>query len=324
MRTIRFGRTEARVPVVSMGTWSHGGPNTAGERSVGWSGHDDDLAKAALRRSWELGITHWDTADVYGDGHAESLIGEMWSDVPRADVFLATKTGYDPGPFEHPYHPEQARRQIEGSLRRLRVETIDVYYLHHCDFGPGDRYLDDALAVVHEARDAGKIRFVGLSDWDPVKLRRLAERVDPDVVQPHRNVSQDRWASSGLQAWAEDRDAGVAFFSPIRHGLLLGKYDRPTEFPEGDFRANDPAFRDADALGRLREHRARLAERFADRPEPVLEGLLGALLEDAPTACVLLGQRNPRQVESAARVAAEPVSPEDAAWVRDLYRDIPG
>src|SRR5512140_950748 len=91
MRMLRFGRTNVEVPAVSVGTWGHGGPRVARETSVGWSGNDDAAASAALARAFDAGLTHWDTADVYGDGHAERLIGAMWTAVPREKIFLATK-----------------------------------------------------------------------------------------------------------------------------------------------------------------------------------------------------------------------------------------
>jgi aryl-alcohol dehydrogenase-like predicted oxidoreductase len=321
MRTTRFGRTGVRVPVVSLGTWSHGGTNQVGDRSVGWSGHDDAQAAAALRAAHQAGITHWDTADVYGDGRAEALIGQAWGDVPRDEVFLATKVGWDPGPHGHYYHPEQVRARLERSLRLLRTEVIDLYYLHHCDFGPDDAHLEPALALLRRFRAEGKIRWIGLSDWDCGKIMRVIARVDPDAVQPYRNVVDDEWESSGLRAWVAEHDLGVAFFSPIQHGLLLGKYSAPVEWPEGDFRRNVEGFRDAELLAALRERRDRLAARFARLPQPVLNPLLGALLEDAPTACTLLGMRSPEQVRSAA-AAGEPLDPADAAWVRALYREL--
>ena len=98
MRVLRFGRTNAVVSAIALGTWGHGGPNTNEGVSVGWSGHDDTEAKQAIVTAFKSGITHWDTADAYGDGHAEKLIGEMWSDVPRREIFLASKVGWIKGP----------------------------------------------------------------------------------------------------------------------------------------------------------------------------------------------------------------------------------
>ena len=96
MRRIRLGRTDTEVSSISVGTWGHGGARSVGGRPVGWSGHDDRQAAAALRRAYELGLNHWDTADVYGNGQAESLIGALWGDIPRDDIFLASKVGMGP------------------------------------------------------------------------------------------------------------------------------------------------------------------------------------------------------------------------------------
>lgn len=304
--------------MVGLGTWGHGGENTNDGRSVGWSGHDDDEAKTAMRVAFEGGIDHWDTADVYGDGRAEALIGSMWNEIDRDRIFLATKVGWDRGTHDHFYAPSLMRERLDRSLRLLRTDHVDLYYLHHCDFGPGDQHLEGALEVLAEARQAGKIRFTGLSDWDPAKVTRLIDVVDPDVVQPYRNVVDDAWETSGLRHAVGRKNLGVAFFSPIKHGLLLGKYERPVEFPEGDFRRNVEEFGDPSFIARMQDARKKMEARFEGVAEPVLHGLIGALVEDAPTASVLLGQRNERQARAATRIG-DALTAEDAAWVRELY-----
>ncbi|HEX2061041.1 MAG TPA: aldo/keto reductase [Thermoanaerobaculia bacterium] len=320
MRKIRLGRTHVRVPAVSLGTWGHGGPrvNETGD-SVGWSGHDDAQAREALIAAHRAGITHWDTADAYGDGHAEELIGQVWNEVPRSEIFLATKFGYVYGPANHPYDPKFMREQAERSLRNMRTDVIDLHYFHHCNFGPNDEYFDGALETMHRLRDEGKVRFIGLSDWDGARLVRFAPRANPDVVQPYRNLVDDDYESSGLKAWVDANDIGVAFFSPLKHGLLLGKYDHPVEYGEGDFRSGIADFKDPEAIARYKRAAAAMRERFASHPEPVMHAVVGALLAGNPTACVLLGQRNAKQVAAAARVG-EALSEEDAAWVRAQYR----
>lgn len=323
MRTLRFGRTNVQVPAISLGTWGHGGPNMAEGVSVGWSGHDDRLAKAALVEAHRQGITHWDTADAYGRGHAEQLIGEAVAEgVPRREIFLASKFGYQKGPSDHWYEPAYMRAQCEASLRNLRTDVIDLYYFHHCDFGPNDEYFDDALAAMRQFREEGKIRFIGLSDWDARKIMKFVDRVDPDVVQPYRNIIDDDYEASGLRAWVDGHDAGVAFFSPLKHGLLLGKYEEPQNFPEGDFRAGIPEFRDPKFLARMRDARDEMMRRFPDEREPVLHALTGALLAGNPTATVLLGQRNPGQVIAAAEAGGNALNEEDAAWVKSVYRGV--
>lgn len=318
---IRFGRTNVSVPAVSLGTWGHGGPRvTDSGESVGWAGHDDHQAKEALVAAYQAGITHWDTADAYGDGHSEELIGEVWDRVPRAEIFLASKFGYIEGPANHPYDPKFMREQAERSLRNMRTDVLDLYYFHHCDFGPNDQYFDGALDVMRRLRDEGKVRFVGLSDWDATRLMRFVDRVDPDVVQPYRNLVDDDYESSGLKQWVDAHDAGVAFFSPLKHGLLLGKYDRPVDHGEGDFRSNIADFRDPEAIERYKRAAAAMREKFGGQSsEPVMHAVVGALLTGNPTACVLLGQRNAKQVAAAAKVG-EALSEEDVQWVRGQYR----
>jgi myo-inositol catabolism protein IolS len=321
MRMIRFGRTNISVPAVSLGTWSHGGPRVTEEGvSVGWAGHDDALAKDALISAYRAGITHWDTADTYGDGHAEELIGQVWDTVPRDDIFLATKFGWILGPSKHPYDAKFMREQAERSLRNMRTDVIDLHYFHHCDFGPNDMYFEGALETMLRLREEGKVRFIGLSDWDATRIMRFIERVDPDVVQPYRNLVDDDYESSGLKQWVDDHNLGVAFFSPLKHGLLLGKYDAPVDYGAGDFRSDVDDFRDPEAIARYKRAATAMREKFgAEHPEPVLHAVVGALLTGNPTACVLLGQRNPKQVAAAAAVG-EPLSDEDARWVREQYR----
>ena len=321
MRMIRLGRTNISVPAVSLGTWGHGGPRvTDSGEAVGWGGHDDHEAKEAIVAAYRAGITHWDTADAYGDGHSEELIGQVWDRVPREEIFLATKFGYVQGPENHPYDPKFMRAQAERSLRNMRTDVLDIHYFHHCDFGPGDRYFDGALETMHRLREEGKVRFIGLSDWDAARLMRFIERVDPDVVQPYRNLVDDDYESSGLKQWVDTHDLGVAFFSPLKHGLLLGKYDQPVEFEEGDFRSGVADFRNAEAIERYKRAAAAMREKFSGQnPEPVLHAVVGALLTGNPTACVLLGQRNAKQVAAAAAVG-EALSEQDAHWVRAQYR----
>ena len=101
MRKVTLGRTKVKVSAVSLGTWSYGGANTSSGRPVGWAGQEEPDSQKALNKAWESGINHWDTADVYGDGRSEKVIGSMWGSVPRDEIFLATKVGWDQGAYPH-------------------------------------------------------------------------------------------------------------------------------------------------------------------------------------------------------------------------------
>ena len=319
MRKITLGRTGVKVSAISLGTWSYGGANKSGKHSVGWAGQSDNDSTAGLKRAWELGINHWDTADVYGNGKSEQIIGSMWNNIPRNDIFLATKVGWDMGSYSHWYHPKQMQQNIERSLKNLKTDCIDLIYLHHCNFGNNEEYFDDAIDLVRKFQHEGKTRFIGLSDWSSDKILNFIERCDPDVVQPYRNVMVDAYEATGLKNHVNKYDIGVCFFSPIKHGLLTGKYKKPASFDDGDFRQNEPAFTDKVILEKMQNNKEKLKERFPSHPHPVMHGVVNALFSDSPTGCVLLGQRNITQVEVAATLG-DILSDEDANWVKRIYQ----
>ncbi len=319
MRKIILGRTGVDVSAISLGTWSYGGANKSGKIPVGWGGQTDDDSKAALIRTWELGINHWDTADVYGNGRSESVIGDMWETIPRNDVFIATKVGWDQGNKKHWYDVGTMRLNMERSLKNLKTDCVDLLYLHHCNFGENDEYFDEAIEVIRKFKEEGKTQFIGLSDWSSEKIMQFIERCDPDVVQPLRNVMDDTYESSGLKKYVDDHNLGICFFSPIKHGLLTGKYTVPAQFEDGDFRSGEKAFRDTSVIQKMQDNKALLENQFSDHPNPVMHGVVDALFSDSPTGCALLGQRNVAQVEAAATLG-EILSHQDTEWVKELYK----
>jgi aryl-alcohol dehydrogenase-like predicted oxidoreductase len=319
LRKIILGRTGAEVSAISLGTWSYGGANKSGKIPVGWAGQSDDDSKAALKRAWELGINHWDTADVYGDGRSETVIGSMWDEIPRNDIFLATKVGWDQGYQNHWYEVGAMRHNMERSLKNLKTDCVDLMYLHHCNFGKNEEYFEGAVDVIRGFKEEGKTQFIGMSDWSSEKILQFIERCDPDVVQPLRNVMDDTYESSGLKKYVDDHNLGICFFSPLKHGLLTGKYTAPAQFEDGDFRSGEKAFRDTSVIQKMQNNKTVLEERFSSHPNPVMHGVVDALFSDSPTGCALLGQRNTAQVEAAATLG-DLLSNEDSDWVKILYR----
>ncbi|MBT3299932.1 MAG: hypothetical protein HN657_05775 [Candidatus Marinimicrobia bacterium] len=320
MEKIKLGQTGILVPTVSLGTWSFGGNSSSSPMAVGWAGQDDKNSQLALRKAYECGITHWDTADVYGDGQSEAVIGSIWKDIPREAIFLATKVGWNKGAYPMFYHPEQMKKNMERSLKNLKTDCVDLMYLHHCNFGKSDEMFDDALDIVRRFQEEGKTKFIGLSDWYLPKMMKYIERVNPDVVQPYRNVMDDSYASSGLKDWIDKNKAGVCFFSPLKHGLLTGKYTETPQFEKSDFRSTVQDFQNPDIIEKMQNNKNLLTERFPQNENPVMHGLVNALLTDAPTGCVLLGQRNEMQVQVASKLG-KALSKEEANWVKALYKN---
>jgi aryl-alcohol dehydrogenase-like predicted oxidoreductase len=291
----------------------------SGSFSVGWGGQSDSDSKGALLSAWENGINHWDTADVYGEGRSEAIIGGMWDKVPRNDIFLATKVGWDRGPFSHWYDRRHMLHNMERSLNNLKTDCVDLIYLHHCNFGKNGEYFDEALGVVKDFKEQGKTRFIGLSDWSNINILKYIEKCDPDVVQPYRNVMDDSYVESGLASYVNQNNIGVCFFSPIKHGLLTGKYDRPTSFDHGDHRSGVKEFANQEIIDKMKQNKKFLDEKFSTHDHPTMYGVINALFTDAPSGCVLLGQRNTTQVE-VATLLGDLMSEEDSSWVRSLYK----
>ena len=319
MRKVTLGRTGSEVSAISLGTWSFGGASMSGKVPVGWAGQPEKHSASVLKRCWELGINHWDTADVYGNGKSEKIIGKSWLDIPRDDIFLATKVGWDKGDYSHWYHPNHMKKNLERSLKNLQTDYVDLIYFHHCNFGKKDEYLDDALEVILKFKSEGKALFVGLSDWSSKRIMKYIKRLNPDVVQPYRNVQDDDYASSGLKKHVELNNLGVCFFSPLKHGLLTGKYEFLPEFKSGDHRKNIPAFKSNNMIKKMKENKILLEKHYSGQKNPVLHGVIGALYEDSINACVLLGQRNLNQVEVAGTLG-ETISKKDADWIKSIYK----
>jgi aryl-alcohol dehydrogenase-like predicted oxidoreductase len=319
MENIILGRTGANISRISLGTWSFGGANVSkNNQPVGWAGQSEKDSQLALEKAHELGINHWDTADVYGNGVSEGIIGSMWQKIQREKIFLATKVGWDMGAYDHWYNPKQMKINMERSLLKLKVDHVDLMYLHHCNFGKKDEYFDDALNIIKKFQDEGKTRFIGLSDWSSSKIMNFLHRVDPDVIQPYRNVMDDTYETSGLKKYVDQKNIGVCFFSPIKHGLLTGKYSKPTTFETGDFRSTVKDFANQELIEKMQINKNLLETHFRNHPNAVMHGLIDSLLTDAPTGCCLLGQRNITQVEVASSLG-EPLSHTDSNWVKSLY-----
>ena len=208
---------------------------------------------------------------------------------------------------------------MEKSLTNLQTECVDLMYLHHCNFGKNNEYFDDALDTIKRFQEEGKTRFLGLSDWDLYKIMKYIDKVNPDVVQPYRNVMDDSYISSGLKKWIDEKNAGVCFFSPIKHGLLTGKYDKPVKFGDGDFRSQISGFSDEKIIKLMQKNKKLLEEKFSDHSHPVMKGIIDSLLYDAPSGCVLLGQRNVDQVNIAVTLGGI-LSKNDVEWIKSLYK----
>jgi aryl-alcohol dehydrogenase-like predicted oxidoreductase len=236
--TRTLGKSGIDVSALGLGGWAIGGAMARGDQPLGYAGTNDDDARRAIRRGVELGVTLFDTADAYGAGHSERLLGETLEREPQ--VRIATKfgnvideqsrelTGVD-------VTPQYVRRAVRDSLRRLRRERIDIYQLHRTDVTRAQA--EDLVTVLEELVDEGAIAWWGASTDDTTVARWFAGGAHCAVMQLQLNVLDD---NQGMLAVCAEHDLAALCRSPLAMGLLGGRYDARSVLPADDVRGKQP------------------------------------------------------------------------------------
>ncbi len=239
--TAMLGRSGAAFTRLGLGTWAIGGP-----WRFGWGPVDDSESIAAIRRAIDEGINWVDTAAVYGLGHAEEIVGQALDGYAAGDdVFVCTKCGRKTGPDGTPYgdlRPQSIRDECDASLRRLRLERLDLYQIHWPDLDSGTT-LEESWSTMAQLVDAGKVRWIGVSNFDVDQLERCETIRHVDSVQPPLSMVQ-RSALLDVIPWAAEHQTGVIVYSPMASGLLSGAFDRDRleRLPSDDMRLARPEF----------------------------------------------------------------------------------
>jgi aryl-alcohol dehydrogenase-like predicted oxidoreductase len=321
MRYRKLGRTGLEVSEISLGCWTLGGLNWVNGEANGWADVDEAEVARAVDHALDRGVNHFDNADVYGNGRAERMLARVLGDRSKK-VTIASKVGHFPGTAEHAYQAAHIRHQCEQSLLNLRRETIDLYYFHHGDFGPQDRYLDEAVETVQRLKAEGKIRAIGQSAYSSTDFARVVPKVQPDVLQSWAHSADIQFIREGsvVRKLLDDRAMSFVAFSPLAQGILLGKYKagEAKTFQDGDHRKGSEEFADTN-LRKLEPSIERLKSRFGSDPTALARVALQYLLSFPCVACVIPGFRNLAQVDANLAGADEPLSAEDVAFVREAF-----
>ncbi len=307
---------------LGFGTWAMGGPFTYAGQPVGWGPTDDEESLKALRRGFDLGVRLVDTADVYGCGHSETLVGQAFADV-RDEVVIATKWGdeFDPATRELtgyngtvPY----LRRAVEGSLRRLGTDRIDLYQLHLGDLALDEAALlrDECEALVAE----GKILSYGWSTDDPERARFFAQGEHGVAAQADINVLMD---TPEMYRAAEEDDFVVLCRRPLAMGLLAR--ETFTELPADDVRASDPAwllfFENGKPTPAYFKAREAVRDVLTSDGRTLVQGALAWFWARSPRLIPIPGVRTVAQAEeNAAALRFGPLTPEQLAQVESVLR----
>ena len=295
--------------------------STAG-RTAGPTSNEKEVAEA-IDYAVERGVNHFDNADVYGNGRAERLLARILG--PRTkDVIIATKVGHFPGTAEHAYEPQHIRHQCEQSLKNLGRDVIDIYYFHHGDFGEDDRYLDQATRVMEDLKRSGKIRLIGLSAYSSNDFVRLIPKIQPDVLQSWANALDTQFIDPGslVRTIMDQRNLSFVAFSPLAQGLLLGRYKpgQKVQFEEGDHRKGSDRFEDKN-LEQLQPKMDQLMARFGSGTDALARVALQYVLSFPIVGCVIPGFRNKKQVAINLSGADDPLSDDDARFVRAIVTE---
>lgn len=310
------GTAQIATSALGLGCWAIGGPFGAEGAASGWGEVDDDESIAALRRGLALGVTLFDTADVYGTGHSESILGRALGH-ERADVVIATKfgntfvegTGRMLGPDVSPAY---IRRACEASLRRLGTDRIDLYQCHRGDLEPA--VADEVADTLERLRDEGLIRAYGWSLDDPERAGWWSGRQGFAAVQHHFNVLED--APEMLALCERDGLASIDR-APLAMGLLSGKFDEASRLPRDDIRGSGAEWLTAfDPEGRPRreflERLAAIRELLTVDGRTLVQGALGWLWARSERTIPIPGFKTVAQVEENAGALAHGPLPADS------------
>jgi len=305
MKTRRLGKTGLQVSEIGFGGWAIGG--NAWGNSYGET--DDAVSKAAIRRALQRGITLFDTADVYGQGHSEALLGEVLTEWVGPPPVVVTKGGINfyrkDGTLEPDWTPFALAHAVQQSLTRLRREALDVFLLMNPPVEDLDRFR--VWETMDALKRAGKIKWYGASVAEPADgVWLLKNGLPVDVLEVGYSLFY-QGATTELLPLARRRKVGVLAREPLANGFLTGKYDPDATFPDGDIRAALPP----EYVAAMAETAANLDFLRRDGARTPAQAGLRFVLDDPGVSCVVVGAKTPEQVDE--NVLAADVPPIDAA-----------
>ena len=299
-----LGRTELKVSPVCFGTWQLS-PRF-------WGEVPKESVLAAMNRAFDGGVNFFDTADAYGDGYGETVLGEFLAGKPRDELVICTKVfnHFNPDASRHPdLSPEHIRQRCEVELRRMGIETIDLYLLHMFDpLTP----LGEVAETLDLLKKEGKIRHYGVSNHTMEQFRAQRRFGNYDVVQPRYSLIETD-IENDLLPYCQAENVGVMVYSPLAKGLLTGKYTGDETFT--DFRKHHADFQG----GRFRRIAAavRELEPLAKKYElSTYQLVLCATLMHPAIHVAVVGIKTEAQIVEALGVMGKTLSREDYFAVR--------
>lgn len=302
MQMRSLGKSGLKISPILMGTWQAG-------REM-WVGIDDDQTKSAIRAAFEAGITTFDTAETYGKGHSERILGAAVSDF-RDRILLATKV------FPNHLRAEQVIEACHRSLQNLKTDVIDLYQIHWPagSFKTRTVPIGETMGALNRLKEEGKIRAIGVSNFSRQQLEEASGYGRLDSFQPPYSLFW-RHVEKDAMAYCVENDITILAYSPMAQGLLTGKFAKDHKFEKGDHRAKNRLFkpenyqRVQEALGRLRP--------LAEEKKISLGQLALAWVISHAGVCAIAGARNSEQATQNAAAAEISLSDDELARLDEI------
>jgi aryl-alcohol dehydrogenase-like predicted oxidoreductase len=298
MQNRRLGNSDLQITPIGIGAWAMGG----GDWAFSWGHQDDNQSIAAIHAALDAGINWIDTAAVYGLGHSEEVVGKALAGrAHRPYVF--TKCGMvwnERRQISRSLQAASVRRELEASLRRLKLDAIDLYQIHWPDPEPE---IEEGWQTLAQLKKEGKIRNIGVSNFNVTQMRRAQKIAPVTSLQPPYNIVTSE-IEKEILPFCREQHIGVIVYSPMKSGLLTGKMtrDRIAQLPPDDFRPRTPSFQEpllTRNLGLVEVIRG-IGERHSRTPGEVA---IAWTLRDPVVTGAIVGMRSAEQARQAVRAA---------------------
>ena len=292
MQTRRLGNSDMLITPLGIGAWAMGG----GGWQFAWGPQDDGESTGAIHAALDAGINWIDTAAVYGLGHSEEVVGRALAGrSKRPYVFTKCERVWDEdGNIGGSLKRDSIRREIEASLRRLKLDCIDLYQIH---WAQPDEDIEEGWAALAELKQEGKIRWAGLSNFTLSQMERARKMAPITSFQPPYSILSPEIEADALP-YCQANNIGVIVYSPMKSGLLSGKMtrERVAQMPDDDFRKRTISFKEPRLTRNLRlvELLREIGGRNGRTPGEV--AIAWTLRHQAVTAAIV-GLRSPGQLE---------------------------
>ncbi|MEH2066722.1 MAG: aldo/keto reductase [Nostoc sp.] len=292
MQTKQLGNSELQITPIGFGAWAIGG----GGWAFGWGEQDDQESIAAINHALDLGMNWIDTAAVYGLGHSEEIVAKaLKGRSDRPYIFTKCSLVWDEkGKIGNTLKADSLRQEVEASLRRLNIESIDLYQIH---WPNPDSEIEEGWTTLAKLKDEGKVRYIGVSNFNVQQLQR-AQKIAPvtSLQPPYSLVKPD--VENEILPFCKENNIGVIVYSPMQSGLLTGKMtpERVADFPDDDWRKNNKEFQEPRLSRNLKlvEVLQRIGEKHGRSPGEVA---IAWTLNNPALTGAIVGGRNPKQVE---------------------------